>query len=55
MNNDISIAEAVGDFMRKELSQEDKHVQDTVFWKLNIEANTEGVELSDMSAKAYCE
>ncbi len=55
MNHDISIAEALGDFMRKELSQEDRHVQDTVFWRLNIEANTEGVELSDMSAKAYCE
>jgi hypothetical protein len=45
----------VGDFVRNELSQEDKHVQDTVLWKLNIEANIEGVELTDMSAKAYIE
>lgn len=26
-----------------------------VYWKLNLEANIEGIELTDMSARAYCE
>ena len=52
-DHDISIAEAASDFIKKQLSQENKHVKDTVMWMLNIEANDEGVELSDLSAKRY--
>ena len=49
---DLSIAETLKEFMNYELPKENKHVQDTVFWKLNLEANIEGVDLTDLSAKA---
>lgn len=52
---DLSIAEALGQFMKYELPKENKHVQDTVFWRLNLEANIEGVELTDLSARAFSE
>lgn len=50
---DISVGEAVKNFVRNRLSESDRPVQDAVLWRLNIEANTEGVELQDMSAIAY--
>ena len=52
MAQDLSIAETLKEFMKYELPKENKHVQDTVFWKLNLEANIEGVDLTDLSAKA---
>ena len=52
MAQDLSIAETLKEFINYELPKENKHVQDTVFWKLNLEANIEGVDLTDLSAKA---
>lgn len=50
----MSLAEAVSDYIREELSEENRQTQDIVNWKLNLEANIEGIELEDMSARAYC-
>ncbi len=52
---DMSLAEAVSDYLSGDLTEENQQAQDIVYWKLNLEANIEGIELNEMSARAYCE
>ncbi len=49
--HDISLAEAFEDFIDEELDGEEAPIRDTVLWKLKIEGNVEGAELSELSAK----